>query len=114
MPKEINPYVKKLTISLEIVGTLQIIGIILVLVFPFAKNLVASNTIELIAYVIGASIGAVFIFLCAWGLKKNNKIAYYATWISLIPIILGLRLIGLILAIFMIIWLVKSKKIFIS
>jgi lysylphosphatidylglycerol synthetase-like protein (DUF2156 family) len=116
--KKENKYISRLSTALFVIGFLDVAGILL-LALPAAREMLSSmagivTPVEFIAFGVGLAISASIYFLVAWGLRKRNKVAYYATWVLLLVLILKLRIIGLILDIFMVIWLIKCRKEFLK
>ena len=112
--KQQEQYAKNIALSFEIIAFLVIMTVILVLAFPLAQEMLTDAGLSMPVFLITSLIQATFFILCARGIRKHSKLAYYSAWPLLILVIFQLRLIGAIVAGFMIVWLVRSKKLFLK
>lgn len=105
-----DPHVGYIYTALLVVGAWSLIDLFLVLLVPSVRSIFAADAVEVAGVLTGTIVASIYFFLCAWGIKKHSKVGYYATWVALLLIILRLRFVGLVLAVFMAVWLVRSRK----
>ena len=115
MNLENKKYVNRIYISLLAVAFFDLLGLIFTILDSF--NLFFPSPIigiERTGLLIGITFSMILFSLCALGIKRHNKWAYYTTWALLVVILFKLKVVGLVLAIFMVVWLIKLKCYFVG